>query len=114
MAITVPSSTYSTIVMASSLDTDWDMDTLSLSLNQADFIDKARNVSPSPPPRDVFIPTDLDDAQELPLQKLIRHWMNERHAPDILPVQAELLAGILDHVHKQVRSPSSFASCIEP
>ncbi|KAF9782416.1 GINS complex, Sld5 component [Thelephora terrestris] len=71
------------------------------SLNQIDFIAKARNASPSPPPRDGFLFTDLDDAQELPLQKLIRHWMNERHAPDILPIQAELLAGILDHIHKQ-------------
>lgn len=98
--------------MASSLETDWDMDTSSL--NQTDFIDRARNISPSPPPRDVFAPTDLDDAQELPLQKLIRHWMNERHAPDLLPIQAELLAGILDHVHKQVRFPTSIiASFIE-
>ncbi|KAF9650995.1 GINS complex, Sld5 component [Thelephora ganbajun] len=48
-----------------------------------------------------FAFTDLDDTQELPLQRLIRHWMNERHAPDILPIQAELLAGILDHIHKQ-------------
>jgi hypothetical protein len=97
--------------MASSLEIDWDMD--ASPLNQADFINKARNVSPSPPPPDVSASIDLDDAQELPLQKLIRHWMNERHAPDILPVQAELLSGILDHVHKQVRSPSSFTSYIE-
>lgn len=88
--------------MTSGLDTDWDMDTSTL--NQADFVNKARNVSPSPPPRDFPAFTDLDDAQELPLQKLIRHWMNERHAPDILPIQAELLAGILDHIHKQVRT----------
>ena len=88
-------------IMASSLDTDWDMDPSPL--NQADFVNRARNFSPSPPPRDVPVSTDLDDAQELPLQKLIRHWMNERHASDILPIQAELLASILDHVHKQVR-----------
>ena len=90
--------------MASSLDTDWDMDTSS-NLNQMDFINRARNASPSPPPRGDFAFSDLDDAQELPLQKLIRYWMNERHAPDILPIQAELLAGILDHIHKQVRRP---------
>lgn len=88
--------------MESSLDTDWDMDT-SPSLNQTDFMTRARNASPSPPPQEDLPFTDLDDAQELPLQKLIRHWMNERHAPDILPIQAELLAGILDHIHKQVR-----------
>jgi len=90
--------------MASSLDTDWDMDTSS-TLNQTDFVTRARNASPSPPPREDFPFSDLDDAQELPLQKLIRYWMNERHAPDILPIQAELLAGILDHIHKQVRCP---------
>lgn len=78
-----------TNIMASSLDTDWDMD-----------------ITPSPPPREDFEFADLDDAQELPLQKLIRYWMNERHAPDILPIQAELLAGILDHIHKQVRCAS--------
>lgn len=88
--------------MASSLDTDWDMDTPP-SLNQTDFVTRARNASPSPPPQEDFPFADLDDAQELPLQKLIRYWMNERHAPDILPIQAELLAGILDHIHKQVR-----------
>ena len=91
--------------MTSSLDTDWDMDTSS-SLNQTDFMTRARNASPSPPPQEDLAFADLDDAQELPLQKLIRHWMNERHAPDILPIQAELLAGILDHIHKQVRSLS--------
>lgn len=94
--------------MTSTLDADWDMD--SSSLNQMDFIAKARNASPSPPPRGDLVFTDLDDAQELPLQKLIRHWMNERHAPDILPIQAELLAGILDHIHKQVRRPSSIST----
>ena len=96
--------------MASGLDTDWDMDDPS-SLNQTDFVTRARNASPSPPPQEDVTFTDLDDAQELPLQKLVRHWMNERHAPDILPIQAELLAGILDHIHKQVRCLSQSASC---
>jgi hypothetical protein len=90
--------------MTSNLDTDWDMDTSSL--NQTDFINRARDASLSPPPLDDLVLADLDDAQELPLQKLIRYWMNERHAPSILPIQAELLAGILDHIHKQVRCPS--------
>ncbi|KAF8881618.1 hypothetical protein BD779DRAFT_1445413 [Infundibulicybe gibba] len=36
-----------------------------------------------------------------PLEKLIRHWMNERHAPDILPAQEELLAHLLDHLRRQ-------------
>jgi hypothetical protein len=40
---------------------------------------------------------------ETPLQQLIRHWMNERHAPDILPAQEELLSSLLDHIRRQVR-----------
>ena len=44
------------------------------------------------------------DANESPLQQLIRHWINERHAPDILPAQEQLLAGLLDHIRKQVTS----------
>ena len=43
-----------------------------------------------------------DVAEETALQQLIRHWMNERHAPDILPGQEMLLGRILDHVRKQV------------
>ena len=40
--------------------------------------------------------------EETPLQELIRHWINERQAPDILPGQEMLLGRILDHVRKQV------------
>ena len=40
--------------------------------------------------------------EETPLQQLIRHWMNERHAPDILPAQEGLLSGLLDHIRRQV------------
>jgi hypothetical protein len=35
-------------------------------------------------------------------QQLVRHWQNERHAPDILPVQAEELGALLDHIRRQV------------
>jgi GINS complex subunit 4 len=42
------------------------------------------------------------DADETPLQQLIRHWMNERHAPDILSTQDDLLTKLLDHIRKQV------------
>ncbi|THV03908.1 GINS complex, Sld5 component [Dendrothele bispora CBS 962.96] len=45
-------------------------------------------------------PHELED-EETPLQKLMRHWMNERHAPDILPAQEELLASLLDHIRRQ-------------
>lgn len=37
-----------------------------------------------------------------PLEQLTRHWMNERHAPDILPAQENLLAHLLDHLRRQV------------
>jgi GINS complex subunit 4 len=33
--------------------------------------------------------------------------MNERHAPDILPVQQDLLSGLLDHIRRQVTSAFS-------
>jgi GINS complex subunit 4 len=46
------------------------------------------------------LPGDADT----PLRRLIRHWMNERHAPDILPTQEELLSSLLDHIRRQVRS----------
>lgn len=42
-------------------------------------------------------------AEETPFQQLIRHWMNERHAPDILHAQDGLLGRLLDHIKKQVR-----------
>jgi hypothetical protein len=31
--------------------------------------------------------------------------MNERHSPDILPNEGELLAGLLDHIRSQVGEP---------
>lgn len=40
---------------------------------------------------------------ETPLEQLTRHWMNERHAPDILPAQDVLLSSLLDHIRRQVR-----------
>ncbi|EIW52785.1 GINS complex Sld5 component [Trametes versicolor FP-101664 SS1] len=46
-----------------------------------------------------ILPQDL--AEETPFQQLIRHWMNERHAPDILPGQEALLSRLLDHIRKQ-------------
>jgi len=46
--------------------------------------------------------TDME-ADETPLEQLIRHWMNERNAPDILPAQEFLLNRLLDHLRRQVR-----------
>ncbi|KAK7681800.1 hypothetical protein QCA50_015147 [Cerrena zonata] len=42
-----------------------------------------------------------DTAEETNFQQLIRHWMNERHSPDILPGQEVLLGNLLDHIRKQ-------------
>ncbi len=79
------------------------------------FIDRARAApddddfamgedpgSPAPAgiPRIALLGQDV--AEETAFQQLIRHWMNERHAPDILPGQEMLLGRILDHVRKQV------------
>ena len=52
-------------------------------------------------------PPFMLEEEETPLQQLIRHWMNERHAPDILPNEGELLAGLLDHIRSQVGEPVS-------
>ncbi|TFY63267.1 hypothetical protein EVG20_g6386 [Dentipellis fragilis] len=41
------------------------------------------------------------DEEETQLQQLIRHWMNERHAPDILPMQEDVLGRLLDHIRRQ-------------
>ncbi|KIJ98889.1 hypothetical protein K443DRAFT_103217 [Laccaria amethystina LaAM-08-1] len=43
----------------------------------------------------------LQRTPETPLEQLTRHWLNERHAPDILPAQEELLSGMLDHLRRQ-------------
>ena len=43
------------------------------------------------------------ESEETPLEQLIRHWMNERNAPDILPAQEFLLNRLLDHLRRQVR-----------
>ncbi|KAF5319661.1 hypothetical protein D9619_008640 [Psilocybe cf. subviscida] len=45
----------------------------------------------------------VEDAEPLgtPLEQLTRHWMNERHAPDILTAQEDLLANLLDHIRRQ-------------
>jgi len=52
-----------------------------------------------PAPADPFIqPHNLGT----PLEQLMRHWTNERHSPDILPAQEELLANLLDHLRRQV------------
>ena len=39
-----------------------------------------------------------EDEEETPLEQLIRHWMKERHAPDVLPVAEDVLSRLLDHI----------------
>ena len=48
------------------------------------------------------IALDFGTPPETLFQQLVRHWLNERHAPDILPVQAEVLGALLDHIRRQV------------
>lgn len=55
-----------------------------------------------------------DGGEETQLQRLIRHWTNERHAPDVLPGQEDLLGGLLDHIRRQVRSAACLATrCVD-
>jgi len=49
-------------------------------------------------------PIALDFGAAAPPETLFQHWLNERHAPDILPMQAEVLGGLLDHIRRQVRA----------
>ena len=41
-----------------------------------------------------------EDEEETPLNQLIRHWMNERHAPDLLPIAEDVLSGLLNHIRR--------------
>ncbi|KAN0118480.1 hypothetical protein V8E52_005210 [Russula decolorans] len=47
------------------------------------------------------IALDFGALPETLLQQLVRHWLNERHAPDILPVQVQVLTALLDHIRRQ-------------
>jgi hypothetical protein len=57
------------------------------------------------------IALDFGAPRETLFQQLVRHWLNERHAPDILPVQAEVLGGLLDHIRRQVCLFHFFSLC---
>ncbi|KAG6812082.1 hypothetical protein H0H92_004446 [Tricholoma furcatifolium] len=75
--------------------------------NEPSFLDRVRNAPDDddvvvPPPRPmVDVPFTLQTENETPLQQLIRHWLNERNCPDILPAQEELLVSVLDHIRRQ-------------
>lgn len=44
------------------------------------------------------------DIPETPIARLIRAWTDERHAPDLLVFQGDLLDGLLQRLHEQVGS----------
>ena len=57
---------------------------------------------------DYDIPTsdtlmDVETPSGSKIQELMRHWLNERSAPEILQCQTQLLNGLLDFVADQVR-----------
>ncbi|KAF8433919.1 hypothetical protein L210DRAFT_3613993 [Boletus edulis BED1] len=52
-------------------------------------------------PMPAALPLFEEGEGETPLQQLIRHWMNERHAPDVLPFAEDVLSGLLDHIRRQ-------------
>ncbi|KAK7036720.1 GINS complex subunit [Paramarasmius palmivorus] len=62
-----------------------------------------RDVSMAAPSNDATLQSILgtSSTDETPLEQLMRHWMNERHCPDILPAQEELLSSLLDHIRRQ-------------
>ncbi|KAG6902400.1 hypothetical protein C0995_000605 [Termitomyces sp. Mi166 len=91
---------------------DWDEEYDLLAAGGRSFIDRARDapddddVATGPatmPPDDALT---LLAEEETPLQQLVRHWINERNCPDILPAQEELLVNILDHIRRQVTGQS--------
>ena len=95
--------------MASNWDDDYDRPIAGPS-----FIDRARSAPDDDDdfpmgdhPHRNLLPQDI--AEETPFQQLIRHWINERHCPDILPGQEHLLSRLLDHIRKQVSKPLYFA-----
>jgi hypothetical protein len=47
---------------------------------------------------------DLEVTLLSKIQELMRHWLNERSAPEILQCQTQLLNGLLDFIADQVQS----------
>lgn len=73
--------------------------------NSNTFEDLLRNAprddDDSNPPQPQDAPLYVEEEPETPLQQLIRRWMNERHSPDILPTEEDLLSRLLDHIRSQ-------------
>ena len=91
------------------MPTDWLEEAHRAQLSGPSFMQRALDAPDDDADGDAMIRDDFgpalllqDDAEETLFQQFIRHWMNERHAPDILPAQDVLLGRLLDHVKKQV------------
>jgi GINS complex subunit 4 len=69
-------------------------------VNEEDPFDEAMAADVDPGVDDIL---QEEESQGTPLEQLTRHWMNERHAPDILAAQEDLLTNLLDHLRRQVR-----------
>lgn len=102
--LATPTRPIETVIM------DWDdeYDLLAAGGGNTDppFIDRVRSAPTNDADFDRVVPADpfiQPDSPETPLEQLMRHWTNERHCPDILPAQEELLANLLDHLRRQVR-----------
>ncbi|KAG6818448.1 hypothetical protein H0H93_004857, partial [Arthromyces matolae] len=87
---------------------DWDEEYDRLAAAGQSFVERARN---APDDDDLPIPAartinelTLPTEEETPLQQLIRHWINERSCPDILPAQEEVLVNLLDHIRSQSKT----------
>ncbi|PBK98594.1 hypothetical protein ARMGADRAFT_582576 [Armillaria gallica] len=69
---------------------DWDGEyTLLATSSKGDALDFVNLDAPAP--------TEVETS----LSELIRHWMNERHAPTILAAQERLPGLLLDHIRRQ-------------
>lgn len=62
--------------------------------------DEDIDMGSTPAPTATFVEDPLSN--DTTMTQLMRHWMNERNAPDILPAEEILLATLLDHVRRQV------------
>lgn len=45
---------------------------------------------------------EADEIEESQVARLIRAWTDERHSPDLLRFQGDLLDGLLQKIHEQV------------
>ncbi|KAF9467649.1 hypothetical protein BDZ94DRAFT_1305272 [Collybia nuda] len=82
-------------------DDEYDLQTVGGGTAGPSFMDRVRNAAPDEDEDEDIIPGVLPVINETPLEQLIRHWTNERHAPDLLAAQEDLLANLLDHLRRQ-------------